>query len=217
MTKTQLFRRILDAVMTSLSVLLMGGIFLFPSDAVHEILGTVLIALWILHNVLNRAFYKSLFRGKYNAVRIVMAAVNGALLAASVLLAVSGVMLSNRVFVFLGIERGMGFARTAHLAASHWYYILIALHFGLHAGAVFSGVKLNGTRRIAARCVVGALSLYGAVAFFVRGLWKYLFLTQEFFFFDLGRGFILFLIDYVSVFVLFSAVMAAVFGRLRRK
>lgn len=111
MNKKVCFKRILDAAMTVLSVLLMGGIFLFPSDAVHEILGTVLIALWILHNVLNRAFYKSLFKGKYSAARVVMLCVNAGTLVCAALLAVSGVMLSNCVFAFLGIERGMGFAR----------------------------------------------------------------------------------------------------------
>ncbi|MGN0728056.1 hypothetical protein [Treponema sp.] len=42
------------------------------------------------------------------------------------------------------------------LAASHWYYILIALHFSLHAGAVFDGFKLKEkTRaiRVAVNCV----------------------------------------------------------------
>lgn len=109
-----------------------------------------------------------------------------------------------------------GSARTTHLAASHWYYILIALHFGLHTGAVFSGIKLNGAAKIAVRCLVAAVSAYGVFAFFLRGVWKYLFLTQEFFFFDLGRSFALFLLDYVSIFVLFSAAMSVVFARVRK-
>ncbi|MGN0729644.1 DUF4405 domain-containing protein [Treponema sp.] len=209
MNKKIIIRRALDLAMTILSVLLMGGLFLFPSDVVHEILGVALIFLWASHIVLNRNFYKSLFKGKYTPFRIVMTVINTALLASCVLLAVSGVMLSNHIFVFLGIEHGMGFARLAHLAASHWYYILIALHFSLHAGAVFSGLKLKEKSRavrVIVNCAVGALSLYGLFAFVRLGLWKYMFLAQEFFFFDMQRGFALFVLDYVSIFVLFAAV-----------
>lgn len=207
MNSRTIIRRTLDAVMTVISVFLMGGVFLFPSDSVHEILGTVLIVLWILHTILKRAFYKSLFKGKYSATRIILTAVNAALAVSSVLLAISGIMLSNRVFLFLGIERGMGFARKAHLAASHWYFVLIAFHFALHLGAIFGRIKLRGGRLIAMRCVVCAASLYGVVAFVRLGLWKYLFLTQEFFFFDMQRGFALFLLDYICIFVLFASVI----------
>lgn len=209
MNKKTILRRALDLAMTILSVLLMGGLLVFPSDAVHEVLGAVLIFLWVVHNVLNRSFYKSLFNGKYTPFRIVMTVINTALLASCVLLAVSGVMLSNHIFVFLGIEHGMGFARLAHLTASHWYYILIALHFSLHAGAVFGGLKLKEkslAHRVAVNCAVGAVSLYGLFAFVRLGLWKYLFLTQQFFFFDMERGFLLFVVDYISIFVMFSAV-----------
>lgn len=208
MNKKTILRRALDLAMTILSVLLMGGLLVFPSDAVHEILGTVLIFLWAVHNVLNRSFYKSLFNGKYSPFRIVMTAINSALVVCCVLLAVSGVMLSNYVFAFLQIESGIGFARPVHLAVSHWYYILIALHFSLHAGAVFSGLKLKEkTRsvRVIVNCAVGALSLYGLFAFVQLGLWKYMFLAQEFFFFDMQRGFVLFVLDYVSIFVMFAA------------
>ena len=111
----KIVRRALDVLMTALSVLLMGGITAFENLAVHEWLGAALIVMWIFHNVLNRGFYRSLFRGKYNAARIVMVSVNGALLVCVALLAVSGSMLSNSVFTFLNIHGGMAFARTAIL------------------------------------------------------------------------------------------------------
>ncbi len=218
MNKKIILRRALDLAMTILSVLLMGGLFLFPSDVVHEVLGALLILLWAVHNILNRNFYKSVFKGRYTPFRIVLTVINAALLALCVLLAVSGIMLSNHLFVFLGIEHGMSFARKAHLVASHWYYILIALHFSLHIGAVFGGLKLNEkslAHRVIINCVVGAVSLYGLFAFVRLGLWKYLFLTQQFFFFDMEKGFLLFVVDYVSVFVMFAAV--GYWGRLLEK
>lgn len=207
----KIIRRVLDVMMTAVSVLLMGGITAFENLAVHEWLGAALIAMWIFHNVLNRGFYRSLFRGKYNAARIVMVAVNAALLVCVALLSASGIMLSNSVFTFLNIHGGMAFARTAHLVASHWYYILVALHFAFHAGAVFGNIPATKDRLhpVAAkilRAIPVVFSAYGIYAFILRGYYKYLFNTQTFFFFDVERGFALFVLDYFSIFVLAATV-----------
>ena len=99
-------RGAVDIAMTALSVVLMGGVFLFPDDIVHEALGAALIALWVLHNALNRAYYKSLFKGRYTLRRVIVLAVNLGALASAALLAISGIILSNRVFRFLGINGG---------------------------------------------------------------------------------------------------------------
>ena len=56
-----------DITMTLLSIILMGGASLFPSDIIHEILGMALFLLWAVHITLNRRWYSSIFRGKYNA------------------------------------------------------------------------------------------------------------------------------------------------------
>lgn len=205
----RIVKRILDVAMILLSVLLMGGITAFKNVAVHEWLGTALTALWIFHNVLNRHFYKSIFRGKYNSFRIAVSLVNFALVICMFLLAASGIILSNSVFVFIGIKNGVAFARTAHLVASHWYYILIAFHFSLHAGMIFSSIPAlkNGsvTRKIFRALLLG-VSTYGLYAFAVRGFYKYLFYIQPFFFFDIERGFTFFILDYLSIFVLVATV-----------
>ena len=50
----------IDITMTILSILLMGGNFLFPAEIVHEILGTGLFVLWSVHIFLNRRWYASI-------------------------------------------------------------------------------------------------------------------------------------------------------------
>ena len=50
----------LDIMMTLVSIVLMGGNFLFPADIVHEILGVGLFVLWGVHIFLNRRWYASL-------------------------------------------------------------------------------------------------------------------------------------------------------------
>lgn len=54
MTKTQHLRMTIDITMTILSIILMGGNYLFPADIVHEILGVGLFVIWAVHIILNR-------------------------------------------------------------------------------------------------------------------------------------------------------------------
>lgn len=99
---------------------------------------------------------------------------------------VSGIILSNHIFTFLGIESGLGFARIVHMLSSHWYFLFMSLHIGLHAGMIARKIKAPASGHIAIviRVAFTLISLYGIYAFISRGIWRYLVLQQQFFFFD---------------------------------
>ena len=222
MTKTQGLRMPVDISMTILSIILMGGNYLFPLDIVHEILGVGLFVLWAVHVALNRRWYSALFRGKYNPYRVMQTVINCCILICTIFLMISGIMLSNHIFTFLDIQGGLGFARIAHLLASHWYYLFMSLHIGLHVGMIANKIKQKkeargessderiksqGTaRKIILRIFLAISCAYGVYAFITRGVWKYLVLRQQFFFFDLERGYILFALDYISIIILFATL-----------
>ncbi len=217
--KTNRLRMPLDIVMTVLSIILMGGAYLFPADIVHEILGVALFVLWAVHIALNRRWYGAVFRGSYDIRRVLQTVINCGILICALFLMVSGVILSNHVFVFLHIGGGLGFARTAHLLASHWYYMFLSLHIGMHVAMVAGRMHIPTAGRVAValRIVVALVSLYGIYAFIVRGIWRYLVLQQQFFFFDLERGYVLFALDYSAIVVLFAAVIHYLNKLLQRK
>ena len=198
-----------DITMTLLSIILMGGAYLFPSDIIHEILGMALFLLWAVHITLNRRWYSSIFRGKYNARRIMQTVINCAILICVIFLMISGIILSNHVFTFLGIESGLGFARTAHLLASHWYFLFMSLHIGMHVQMIAGKMKVprEGFSSIIMRNIFILISLYGIYAFIIRGIWRYLILQQKFFFLDFERGYFLFALDYISIIILFATVI----------
>ena len=205
-------RIILDITMTLLSIILMGGNHLFSADIVHEIFGAGLIVLWAVHVVLNRKWYGAMFRGKYNAWRIMQTFINCCILLCAALLMISGIILSNHIFAFLNIQAGLGFARIAHLLASHWYYLFMSLHIGLHVGRLFQDV----TAKIIPRILLAIVCAYGIYAFIARGVWKYLILHQQFFFFDFERGYILFAIDYISIIILFATLSHLAAEKLKK-
>ena len=222
MTKPQRLRMTIDIIMTILSIILMGGNYLFPADIVHEILGVALFVLWAVHITLNRRWYGAIFKGKYNPYRVMQTIINCCILICTIFLMISGIILSNHIFTFLNIQGGLGFARIAHLLASHWYYLFMSLHIGLHVGMIAnkmchsraptresSDTEIIGSSPI--MTLVGKILLalactYGIYAFIARGVWKYLILQQQFFFFDLERGYILFALDYISIIILFATI-----------
>ena len=230
MTRPQRLRMTIDITMTILSIILMGGNYLFPADIVHEILGVGLFVLWAVHIILNRHWYGAIFKGKYNPYRVMQTVINCCILICTIFLMISGIILSNHIFTFLNIQGGLGFARIAHLLASHWYYLFMSLHIGLHVGMIknkvchpninrhpelVSGshaekmpkqVRHDKLRKILPRIILALVCAYGIYAFIARGVWKYLILQQQFFFFDLDRGYILFAIDYISIIILFAAL-----------
>ena len=196
----------IDIAMTILSIILMGGAYLFPADIVHEILGVALFVLWVVHIILNHRWYGNLFRGRYKTRRIIQTVINCGILICTIFLMISGIILSNHVFTFLGIESGLGFARVAHLLASHWYFIFMSLHIGLHVEMIAGKMKVphKGLSSIIFRMIFILISLYGIYAFIARGIWRYLVLQQQFFFLDLERGYALFTLDYISIIILFA-------------
>lgn len=119
-----------DVLMTLGMLFLMG--YQFWGDVAHEWAGAGMFVLFILHHALNGGWYKSLFRGKYSPARIFQLVIDLLVFLDMLGLMVSGVILSNHVFDFLPILGGMGFARTLHMLASFWEFLLMALHLGLH-------------------------------------------------------------------------------------
>lgn len=242
MNKLNKIRLPLDIMMTLVSIVLMGGNYLFPADIVHEILGVALFVLWAIHIFLNRRWYGAIFKGKYNPYRIMQTVINCCILICTIILMISGIILSNQLFTFLGIEKGLGFARIAHLLASHWYYLFMSLHIGLHVGVItnkmrhpapinchpelVSGSSTNEMpkqlrhdklRKTIPRILLVLTSFYGLYAFIDRRVWKYIVLKQQFFFFDLERGYILFAMDYISIIILFAVVSRLVAAILKRR
>ena len=213
MNKLNRIRLPIDIMMTLVSIVLMGGNYLFPAEIVHEILGVGLFILWSVHIFLNRRWYGGIFKGKYNPYRIMQTVINCCILICTIFLMISGIILSNQLFTFLNIQSGLGFARIAHLLSSHWYYLFMSLHIGLHMGRLFQNVAA----KILPRILLVLTSLYGLYAFIVRGVWKYLILKQQFFFFDLERGYIFFAMDYISIIILFAVVSRVVAASFKRR
>ena len=191
-----------DIAMTVLSIILMGGTVLFPDDRVHQCLGMTMLVLWIVHTVLHRRWYGTLMKGKYNPYRILQLVINLGITISCILVMISGLSMAW----FLPTGFGLEYARTIHLVSTHWYFLFMCAHLGMHLSMMHIPLA-----------VMLPLGAYGIYAFIIRGLWRYMFLQQQFFFLDLERGYILFAVDYISILALFAVLFHFLACLLKRR
>ena len=195
----------IDILMTFLLLFLMG--YQFFGDLAHEWAGAGMFSLFIIHHLLNVNWHKNLLRGKYNPSRILMAVIDILLFADMSGLMISGIMLSNHVFAFLGISGGMSFARILHMASSYWGFVLMSLHLGLHWGmilgmirrAVNGGKEASGAVKKLLRICGAVIAAYGMTVFIRRDLLTYMLIRTRFVFLDFNEPVPLFYIDYLAM------------------
>ncbi len=96
----------------------------------HKLIGLLTFVLFIIHNILNRRWYKGLFKGKYTPARMIHAITNMVVMIAVISIMISGVMLSKDMAN--GLRETMTLGRILHLASSYIAQVGIALHIGFH-------------------------------------------------------------------------------------
>ena len=197
-----------DILMTLTLLFLMG--YQLWGETAHEWAGAFMLVLFLAHHVLNAAWHRNLFRGKYTRVRILTSAVDLVLFVVMICLMVSGITMSRHVFAFLPINGGMGTARLVHMAACYWGFVLMAFHLGLHWGMMLARFwqMFGMDRSCGIRCTVlriaGVLIAgYGLYVFVTRDLATYMFLRTQFVFLDYNESLISFYIDYLAMTGLF--------------
>ena len=206
MNAKQIIKIAIDIAMTVVLLFLMS--YSLIGEALHEWLGIGMFTLFILHHILNRKWSSSLFKGKYTSYRILQKVLVVLALASMLGSMVSGVIISRSVFSFLRVTGGQSWARTLHMLSAYWGFIFISLHLGLHWSVMMGMAKRLWKKQSIARSwgVRSAgffIAGYGVYAFFKREIGGYMFLKNQFVFFDFDEPLILFLLDYTAVMGLF--------------
>ncbi len=155
---TNIIKRIVDVVLTVLLLFIMA--FQVTGDVLHEWLGIGMTVVLIVHHILNRRWYKAVFKGKYSPYRIVMTAVNTLLLLSIALTVVSGMSMSGHAVPF----------------------ILMGVHIGLHVKAMTA--KLSDRGRLIFKAVLTAFAGAGLWQFIKSGIVNYITFRSHFAFLD---------------------------------
>lgn len=176
-------------------------------EAFHEVLGTIMLALFVGHHVLNRRWYGVLTKGRRTPQRVFQTALDAALLVCMVAQPVTGILVSKYLYTFVQVRGAAVWARELHLCLGYWSFLLMSVHAGTHL--VASLRKLQKRSRAVWLVVVVAVllaSCYGLHQFVVRDIAGYLTLRVAFAFLDYTQPLPLFLLDYLAMMVLFSTL-----------
>ena len=187
--QNMIIKRIVDVCMTVLLLCLMA--YQVTGEALHEWIGIGMTVLVIIHQILNRKWYGSLFKGKYNPYRIITTTVNIALLLSFALTAFCGMSMSGHAVPFLYGMTKVSFARRMHLSMSHWAFVLMGIHLGMHIPIMFARLHLTDKLKTvisAALCTVAGIGLF---LFIKNGMPDYLFFRVPFAFLDYEKAGIL--------------------------
>lgn len=192
---------IIDISMTVLLPLLMA--YSLIGEAFHEVVGTAIFLLFIVHHILNRKWYGALFKGRYNTRRIFQTVLDLVLLVFMILQPVSGILMSKHLYTFLPALPVSAWARSVHMLLAYWGYILLSIHAGTHLIAPLR--KLHGKNRkkfVTICAIMSCISAYGCAAFIKRGFPGYMSGRTTFAFFDFSEPRIIFFMDYIAIMVL---------------
>lgn len=193
-------KSIVDILMTVVFVLLMcvsqTGSYL------HEIMGIMVIILFVIHQILNINFYKNIFKGKYSKIRIAFLIVDITLLIMMILMIVSALMISQNILTFIHIGND-SLGRTLHIFSTYTIYMLCGVHLGLHYNMI---VKLKNENKMIVTGILLIFSiLFGSNGFIKREFVSKLTLQSEYpLYFE--ESLFVTLIDYISVLTMFTMI-----------
>ena len=123
-------KKILDIVMAVLMIGVMS--YQATGSLFHEVCGVLLLLLFVLHNILNRIWYRNLGKGRYSAFRSMMLAVNVLILIAMLAAMLTGIYVSQNLFAPILGMRESYLIRPYHVAAGAWGTVLVSVHAGMH-------------------------------------------------------------------------------------
>ena len=178
--------------MTALLLCLMA--YQVTGEMLHEWIGMGMTVLAILHQILNRKWYGVLFKGEYNSYRTLTTAVNVLLLVSFAPTAFCGMSMSGYAVPFLYGMAPVSFVRRMHLSMSHWAFVLMGLHMGMHMPAMTAGLRLNKKTKTILTFVFAFIGGIGLWLFLKNGIPNYLFFRVPFAFLDYEKaGWLVFL------------------------
>ena len=208
-----MIKRIVDLAMTVLLLFLMA--YQVTGEALHEWIGIGMTLLVIVHQILNRKWYGALFKGRYTAYRVLSTLITALLLLSFALTAFCGMSMSGHAVPFLYGMTPISFARQMHLSFSHWSFVLMGLHLGLHIPAMAAGLKLNGRLKLILSCLFICIDGIGLWLFLRSGMTDYMFFRVPFAFLDYEKAGWLVLLENLAMlsFWAFIGTQAAVICR----
>jgi len=214
-------RLILD--FASLALVLLCLAYWWLGNLWHELFGTALFALVIVHNVFNRRWYSNVARNLADGSRLLNAVTIACLATTMAVMLVSSVLISRDLFPFMSLDGGFA-VREIHMFAAYWLLMILALHLGTRWTVVmnvFRGAfgieRPNILRSATLRLFTFAAAAWGIHNTIEMGFGSKLMLTYTLDMWDFNESALGFFLNYGSIVCLYAAVTHYVLSMMRRR
>lgn len=158
------------------ALLVFGLSYWWLGNVAHEIAGTAMFLLLLLHNVFNRRFYGRIAKTRRDTRALFNVVATVALLVAMLTLLVTSVLISNALSGLLSAFGGFT-VRQIHVLAAYWALVCVAVHLGLRWPLIMdmsreaSGLSRPSLARTwVLRLIAAALAAHGVWSSFQLGL-----------------------------------------------
>ncbi|WP_239468365.1 DUF4405 domain-containing protein [Microvirga arvi] len=163
-----LTRLVFDLIAAGL--LLLGLAYWWLGNTVHELAGTGMFLLVIVHNIFNRRWYGRIPKERRHRRGLFNIGITLFLLIAMLSLLVTSVLISNTLSGFMSAYGGFT-VRQIHTLAAYWVLIIVSIHLGLRWPMIM-GLSRN-LFGISKASIVRATALRAAaVAIAIHGIWS---------------------------------------------
>lgn len=156
----------------------------------HEVFGTALFVFLAWHVAVNRSWFKHLFKGRYDARRIVTLVLHLLLIANMVVLLGTSIVISKSVFAALPIPDSI-YLRDIHWLSAYWVMIIVGIHLGLHWRRVMNRIATiagqasqSSLRSGPLRALAALVACFGVWSFSALGVLNKLTFTYSLEFWD---------------------------------
>lgn len=210
---SMIIKRTVDVCMTVLMLCLMA--YQIIGDQAHEWIGIGMTGLVVIHQILNRKWYGTLFKGKYSVYRTLTVVINIVLILSFTLTALCGISMSGHALPFFYGILPLSIARRMHLSMSHWSFVLMGLHLGIHTPSIIHRFKINHKIRIILSIVFFLLAGIGLFLFLRNGMLDYLLFKVPFLSFDYEKVWVFVFLENITMllFWIFVGAQGAILCR----
>jgi hypothetical protein len=177
----------------------------WTGNRVHEWIGFVILALFLVHNALNWQWYRALIQGQYRARRLASTIANLLVLAVALMLMASGLLNSHMLFAIFKMDWDLP-VRQLHTAAAYWFLIFMSVHLGMYWKMILAEIgkragitSASRMRTMALRTLSALIVAYGIHASFERNIGAKLTAYYSFDYWDSDQAIVEFFSGYLAI------------------
>ncbi|WP_425644472.1 DUF4405 domain-containing protein [Agrobacterium leguminum] len=203
-------RLLLDFVAVALVIACLA--YWWLDNLSHELFGTALFVLVIVHNVFNRRWYGGVPKRRMDATRIVNLVTISCLAIGMTVMLVTSLLVSRDLFPFTALS-GAFAVREIHMFAGYWVLLIIAIHLGTRWTGVMNTIRSSlrlasqsTLRTTVLRATTFTIAIWGVKSSFDMAFATKLMLTYSLDMWDFNESTLGFFLNYGSIVGLFIAV-----------